>query len=187
MNRLTQKLGNKIYIIPHEERYTYGLRSEIIQALGEYEDLELTPEQIREIDRLYSDKCKEVAELQEKIKELKLEYKLESDILKKVERSNVDLIDEIMMYRGKIADGSLIELPCKVGDTVYILNTYCNRENWKIYKRKVSKFVYEQYRCKRVEIYFQEGRGYVLDGMIGDTVFLTREEAEQALQRMKGE
>jgi len=33
-------------------------------ALKAYEDLGLTPEQIREVDRLYSEKCKEVAELQ---------------------------------------------------------------------------------------------------------------------------
>ena len=32
-------------------------------ALKQYEDLELTPEQIMEVDRLYAEKCKEVAEL----------------------------------------------------------------------------------------------------------------------------
>ena len=32
-------------------------------ALKEYEDLGLTPEQIREVDQLYAEKCKEVAEL----------------------------------------------------------------------------------------------------------------------------
>ena len=69
MNRLTQKLGNKTYIIPHEERYKYGLRNEVIQALGEYEDLELTPEQVREVDRLYFEKCKEVAELKKELDE----------------------------------------------------------------------------------------------------------------------
>ena len=38
--------------------------NEIIERLASYEDLELTPEQIREVDRLYAEKCKEVAELQ---------------------------------------------------------------------------------------------------------------------------
>ena len=41
----------------------------IYWALKEYEDLELTPEQIREIDRLYSGKCKEVAELKKELDE----------------------------------------------------------------------------------------------------------------------
>ena len=31
--------------------------------LAQYEDLGLTPEQIREVDRLYAEKCREVAEL----------------------------------------------------------------------------------------------------------------------------
>lgn len=35
---------------------------ECIDKLGQYEDTGLTPEQIREIDRLYAEKCKEVAE-----------------------------------------------------------------------------------------------------------------------------
>ena len=42
----------------------------IYWALKEYEDLELTPEQIREVDRLYAEKCKEVAELKKEIEEL---------------------------------------------------------------------------------------------------------------------
>ena len=124
----------------------------IYWALKEYEDLGLTPDQIKEVDRLYSEKCKEVAE-----------------------------------YQKKIEDGRLIELPYKLGTNVYLLNTLGNKENWRVYKRKVSKFVYQQYRCKRIEVHFEEGRGYTLDGAFGDTVFLSRKEAEQALKRMKGE
>ena len=40
---------------------------EILDLLASYENLELTPEQIREIDRLYSEKCKEVAELKKNL------------------------------------------------------------------------------------------------------------------------
>lgn len=35
-----------------------------IDRLGQYEDTGLTPEQIREIDQLYSEKCREVTEYQ---------------------------------------------------------------------------------------------------------------------------
>lgn len=39
---------------------------ECFTRLGEYEDTGLTPEQIREIDRLYAEKCREVAELRQR-------------------------------------------------------------------------------------------------------------------------
>lgn len=39
---------------------------ECFTRLGEYEDTGLTPEQIREIDRLYTEKCGEVDELQQR-------------------------------------------------------------------------------------------------------------------------
>lgn len=39
---------------------------ECFTRLGEYEDTGLTPEQIREIDRLYTEKCREVAELRQR-------------------------------------------------------------------------------------------------------------------------
>ena len=38
-------------------------------ALKEYEDLGLTPEHIGEVDRLYSEKCKEIAELKNELDE----------------------------------------------------------------------------------------------------------------------
>lgn len=42
---------------------------ECIDKLGQYEDTGLTPEQIREIDRLYAEKCKEVAEYRKRLGE----------------------------------------------------------------------------------------------------------------------
>ena len=39
--------------------------------LKEYEDLEITPEQVREISRLYKEKCEEVARLEKEIEKLK--------------------------------------------------------------------------------------------------------------------
>ena len=170
---------------------------EILDRLASYEDLELTPEQIREIDRLYTSKCEEVAELQEKIEELKLEYNLKSDILKRVERSNVDFIDEIMMFRGKITDGRLIEIPCKVGDTVYLISNPINvtsyendeeDETLKIFDCKISSITFYK-TSNQIRLYWDgEFVAYYLSiEDIGRVVFLTREEAEQALQRMKGE
>ena len=42
---------------------------EILDSLASYEDIELTPEHIREIDRLYASKCEEVAELKKELDE----------------------------------------------------------------------------------------------------------------------
>ena len=39
------------------------------EKLAQYEDLGLIPDQIREVDRLYADKCKEVAELKKELDE----------------------------------------------------------------------------------------------------------------------
>lgn len=56
--------------LTHKARYEAGYNLnrgvhmwQAIDRLAEYEDLGVTPEQIREIDRLYAEKCREVAEL----------------------------------------------------------------------------------------------------------------------------
>lgn len=105
--------------------------------------------------------------------------------IRKLDELYDEKCEEVAEYQIKFADGKLIELPCRVGDIVYILNTYGNKENWSVYERTVSKFVYQKYSCKRIEVHFEEGRGYALDGMFGETIYLTREEAENALNRMK--
>lgn len=43
------------------------------KRLSEYEDLEITPEQVREISILYQEKCEEVARLEKEIDVLKHE------------------------------------------------------------------------------------------------------------------
>ena len=41
-------------------------KQDLVDRLSEYEDTGLTPEQIRQIDDLYAEKCREVAELRER-------------------------------------------------------------------------------------------------------------------------
>lgn len=63
MKRLTEK--GKLYEEDQIFRYLCDLN--IVQCLNrlrQYEDLELTPDEIMEIDNLYAEKCREVAELQ---------------------------------------------------------------------------------------------------------------------------
>lgn len=81
-------------------------------------------------------------------------------------------------------DGRLVVLPCKVGDTVYEVT---------------SRKTISEYRVKaiRVELFFTSIEWDIVAGFvnksifgvpvddIGKTVFLTREEAEKALEAMK--
>lgn len=62
MERLTHKRANGI----KEGYWSPNKKQELVDTLAAYEDTGLTPEQIREIDRLYTEKCREVAELRQR-------------------------------------------------------------------------------------------------------------------------
>ena len=83
------------------------------------------------------------------------------------------------------ADKSLyIKLPCKVGDTVYVINSLWVSE----YTVKEIGYdaVFYQVYCENEE-YAQDCRYFMFfDERIGKTVFLTRELAEEALNEQKG-
>lgn len=72
-------------------------------------------------------------------------------------------VTECPYYKEK---DKVIELPCKVGDTVYKIGSICRngKEKFYIYQGKFG------YSCIR---------------RFGDTVFLTKEEAEKALKELK--
>lgn len=82
-----------------------------------------------------------------------------------------------------------IELPCKVGDTVYFYDTFgvvlpyfVETLNISYYKKNLNYYTYEA-NCTNVE------ENELLDSIdfdvedIGESVFLTKEEAEQALNK----
>ena len=95
-------------------------------------------------------------------------------------------LEELQHYKDLEEQGRLIELPCKIGDTVYYINTH-NRlslfENT-VYEAKVARFVTtrhgtsiviqirNEYGC--TELYSEDN--------YNKTVFLTKEEAEAALK-----
>lgn len=62
VERLTHKRANGI----KEGHWSPNKKQELVDALAAYEDIGLTPERIREIDRLYEEKCREVAELRQR-------------------------------------------------------------------------------------------------------------------------
>ena len=82
-----------------------------------------------------------------------------------------------------------VHLPCKVGDTAYYFDgAYYlkNKNNWKVKPIKVTEFSTKIGRSGKVYplSIIANGTRYPLTS-IGKTIFLTREEAEKALEGMK--
>lgn len=125
------------------------------QRLKEYEDIDLTPEQLREIDKLYAEKCKELTELEKKsfsaIEMVKIWAKLK----------------KLKEYQSLEEQGKLLKLPCAVGDKVYAI--------------MVDENNFEHFHCrtKISELQFD----YWMLPVFGKSIFLTREGAEAALKR----
>lgn len=70
-------------------------------------------------------------------------------------------------------DGRCIVLPCKIGDTLYRIQRFKRGKNW----RKEAEYI------RTVELNKNNFWRVVFEGELGETVFLTREAAENALQR----
>ena len=77
-------------------------------------------------------------------------------------------------------EGRLVELPCKVGDTVWVINSLWVSEY--TVKSVFWDDVFFQFKAEN-ENYAEDCRYFsFFDERIGKTVFLTREEAEKALE-----
>ena len=138
----------------------------IIERLAAYEDTGLTPEEV-----LPKDKADEIA--------LKL--------MRLADLESLCSYDRIRELAEADKDGRCVVLPCKVGDTVWIVGAVR-----KLYSAKVRTFFcghpsavrgdddgghIHMIRTTECDIPMQE---------FGKTVFLSREEAEKALQEMEG-
>lgn len=125
------------------------------QRLKEYEDIDLTPEQLKEVDRLYAEKCKELAESEKRSFSGIEMVKIWANLKKFKE------------YQKLEKQGKLLQLPCAVGDTVWCVHMHSGGgrvENWgEIFQTEFSVAMY---------------------GDIGKTVFLKKSAAEQALKEM---
>lgn len=164
MERLTQidNQGNwRINGLPWSKTYegkviTKNTREKMYGAfykLLHYEDTGLDPEQIRELDELYAEKCKELAK-----------------------------------YHEAEAQGLLKRLPCKIRDVVYDL-IMCDDGKYRIFEMKVcniSEFG-SGYNGTLWNMYLEDDytKAYRSFEDIGNTVFLTRKEAEAKLTEME--
>lgn len=101
-------------------------------------------------------------------------------------------IDKLAEYEQAEEDGLLIRLPCKVGDRVYLLFEKRIYEGVGV---KIVSVGTPSHDYTRIEIVFEIEDPWYSDGrkmkhganeILGEKVFLTKAEAEQALAKMKG-
>ncbi len=81
------------------------------------------------------------------------------------------LISELKEYKDLDEQGKLLKLPCAVGDTVYAIEV--DEENFTHFHcpRKISEY---RFNLQMMDLL----------GMFGKCIFLTREEAESALEEL---
>lgn len=95
--------------------------------------------------------------------------------------------ERLKIFEGKLENGTLIELPCNIGDTVY---HYCKSVN------QIVPYVVEdihidkeqtRYFSIAFDIYYNEYLDEIefAEDEIGKTVFLTKSEAEQKLKELQ--
>lgn len=79
-------------------------------------------------------------------------------------------------------EGRCVVLPCRVGDKVYCIQSYFNDAKMRSEKKIKCRVV--DFMQSLPDLFECEGMIYKFSD-IGKTVFLTREEAEAALEKMK--
>lgn len=93
--------------------------------------------------------------------------------------------DRLCYLEDCIENGTLVFLPCKVGDKVWYLNEYS-------YPRRIEEYVVDSIellkggwmRCTAHSEVEPMGTGFSLNA-IGDYIFTTKEAAEKALEELK--
>ena len=102
------------------------------------------------------------------------------------------ILSEYVDYKILEKEGKLLKLPCKVGDTIFVilseenyrLNYFANhRERNPVYKQNV--YSVEMWNNDRYVVKTCEGYGYHLSDNFKETWFLTQEEAERKLEEME--
>lgn len=169
MERLTTRIEDKVYYAKGKyapttlcvEMTTTNVR-ECMKKLAEYEDIGLTPTEIK--------------------------YFLK-DFGITVTKRNRELIKELQEYRSLKVEGRLIKLPCKVGDMVYEANITRNIISSYRVTSIVVMADSTYYNWELVKEIYSNLNGFN-ELEIDEVVFLTREEAEKTLEEcseVKGE
>ena len=118
----------------------------------------------------------------EYIMECLVKADIDPDALIKTTKKNQELMQALAELYKKIEDGTLVELPCKIGDDVWAcLNNYISKA--KVWGISTESYLYERQIYLKVRT--KDKTGFVFDKnlIFEKTVFLTREEAQKALYR----
>ena len=89
-----------------------------------------------------------------------------------------DALDKLAHYEDLEQQGRLIELPCKVGDTVYRIFAYCDSESGAVCSVHTCPCDYKNY-----EIFEKKFEISDFD-KFGKTIFLNKAEAEAKLKEL---
>ena len=166
MERLTERniMGVAVLRIPDEcdrcGELIYKLNNlgngAPIEKLAEYEDTDLTPEQIIEIDKMYAEKCREVAELKKQIP------------------------FDIPCYIGS----DVYFIPSRVNYDLNKLNGH--EENNRVYHQKIERIVFtERGWYLECDEDLEYGTDHILvDKFYRETWFIQEAEAEETLKKM---
>lgn len=94
--------------------------------------------------------------------------------------------EELAAYRAAEQDGTLLRLPCKVGDTVWILcNVFGGNEQKRVIEsRTITEIKHNKFN-KNTMISKEPFELHFFPSEIGKTVFLTLEAAEAALKEQE--
>ena len=93
------------------------------------------------------------------------------------------IYEKLRSYETAEEEGKLVILPCKPGDTVYIIRDDCDFP-YDCYQSRTCK------KCEYRNLYVDEEVFRLVDivtnlKLFGITIFFTREEAEKALEKLK--
>ena len=178
MERLTYRLktGEVLMATEYEEKYTKDEWIVMLQCrLAAYEDMGLTPEEINDL-----------ASVREISPEAEYAINKHADnIIERLDKLLHQTDDDARLHDLAEADkdGRLVVLPCKVGQRVFaLLDTDKHISECEVKQIGMGN----KTRFIGLEPIGARGREYgvALNGF-GKTVFLTREEAEKALEAMK--
>nr|DAM25512.1 MAG TPA: hypothetical protein [Caudoviricetes sp.] len=139
-----------------------GFKQSGVERLASYEDTGRTPEEVTALGNLFN-------------------YALEES---KTLTEQLALLNRLRELAEADKDGRLVVPPCKAGDTVYEVTSRKTISEYRVKAIRVELF------CTFIEWDIVAGFvdksifGVPVDE-IGKTVFLTREEAEKALEAMK--
>ena len=101
------------------------------------------------------------------------------------------VMEKLAEYETADEEGRLVVLPCKVGDAVYLLfvtDVIEKKIIYEIFKAKVTKITIDRFRAifSFETLDKDKYKAEQTQEAFGETVFLTREEAEKALIEMEG-